>query len=479
MRKLISIVLAAITVLSALAIPTAANAAKTKTYKSGVWKYTISGNHAKIVKYTGKGGKVVVPSQLGGKTVTGIAKKSFRNKWKLTSVTIPGTVRAIGNHAFCTCIALKSVKLSNGLRSIGEYAFDYCASLKSIKLPNTVIKLGKGAFYGSNLKKIKLSENITEIPEDCFGYTLFRSFTTNAKCKKLGKHAFFQTGLKSFTAGKGLKEIDPLAFKANDTLAEFKVVKGCKYFSVKGGVLYNKKKTKLFFFPWAKKCYEFTVPSTVKTIGERAFVHKYDALSISPKKINLPEGLKKIEAEAFRGNRDLKHVNIPSTVEYIGASAFDETFIKEINIPKSTKYIGDYAFCFTRAAELNIDPNPELVLGKCVFCANYKFKKLTYFPVKKSGGGTFTSCGQLRELEIPENVTRIFEEDFLACASLNSVYVPETVTRIDNQALGFHFDPSTDDNPDIIPRDDFILSGAKGSAAEQYAIANGFAFEEK
>ena len=473
MKKLVSVILIIITAVSALAVPMSANAAKTSTRKSGVWKYTVSAGGAKIVKYTGKGGKVAVPSKLGGKKVTAIGNNSFLGKEKLTSVTIPKTVKTIGYSAFRECFKLKSIKLSNGLKTVDDFAFSG-TGIKSVKIPNSVTKLGKYTFFCcSSMKKITLSKNIAEIPDNCFEDTKLEALKIPAKCKKIGEWVLFNTEKKiKISIGKGVKKISTRAFARDYTglyngSETITVSKKNKYFSSKNNALYNKKKTKLVFCAYQKERNSFRVPSSVKTIGKYAFVNYNTKLE----KISLPEGLKKIDDYAFHltGLTDLK---IPSTVEYIGKSAFELTKIGSIKIPKSVKYIGKEAFSDTEAKTIEVDPNPELVLGEKVFRRSWKLAKVTYFPVKKSAGGTFSDCQSLTDVVIPETVTRVYSGDFYNCRELATVSVPDSVTKIDKEAFGY----LNDDDEGAYRNDSFTMSGGRDSAAEKYAKVNGIDF---
>ncbi len=82
-------------------------------------------------------------------------------------------------------------------------------------------------------------------------------------------------------------------------------------------------------------------PSTLKTIGKKAFVQK-SSLS----KVTFPENLDKIDDGAFSLCTSLKNLKFNSKLRFIGNSAFAVFQIKETTliIPASVKYIGPSAF---------------------------------------------------------------------------------------------------------------------------------------
>ncbi|MBR4212020.1 MAG: leucine-rich repeat domain-containing protein [Oscillibacter sp.] len=65
----------------------------------------------------------------------------------LTSVTIPGGVKEIGEGAFRTCMVLSNVAISNGVTLIAEQAFQNCWALKSVTIPDSVEEIGSEAFH--------------------------------------------------------------------------------------------------------------------------------------------------------------------------------------------------------------------------------------------------------------------------------------------------------------------------------------------
>ena len=96
---------------------------------------------------------VVVPSTIGGESVTSIGYNAFYNN-SLTSVTIPNSVTSIGNAAFYNN-SLTSVTIPNSVTSIGPYAF-WDNSLTSVTIPNSVTSIGPTAFRFNPLTSVSL-----------------------------------------------------------------------------------------------------------------------------------------------------------------------------------------------------------------------------------------------------------------------------------------------------------------------------------
>lgn len=89
---------------------------------------------------------------------------------KLETITVPGSVKSIGDFAFCQCESLKEVIFEEGeLESIGEYVFDLSNALEKAKLPDSLKEIGQGAFEGkAGLTELTLPKNIRKIEGRAF-----------------------------------------------------------------------------------------------------------------------------------------------------------------------------------------------------------------------------------------------------------------------------------------------------------------------
>lgn len=107
-------------------------------------------------------------------------------------------------------------------------------------------------------------------------------------------------------------------------------------------------------------------------------------------------------------------VSVPSTVEKIGRSAFEENDnIKKITIPDSVTAIEEYAFWGCEGLE-------KVVLGE---------------GLKEVSDFAFTACTGLKNVSIPDNIGRIGIMAFADCTSLEEIYIPVSVTDIHETAF--------------------------------------------
>lgn len=84
-----------------------------------------------VVGYRGKGGDIILPDG-----VTAIGARAFYQNTKITSVTVPESLRGIGMSAFEGCISLNRVSpLSDDFLRVCQKAFSGCANLTTFDMP--------------------------------------------------------------------------------------------------------------------------------------------------------------------------------------------------------------------------------------------------------------------------------------------------------------------------------------------------------
>ena len=197
------------------------------------------------------------------------------------------------------------------------------------------------------------------------------------------------------------------------------------------------------------------LPSTLKTIGDKAF------LGSPIKKFIIPNGVIGIGHNVFSYNSaeeivincnipkdaffydNFKKVTIGNEVTRIETGAFRECKIGSIFVPKSVTFIGDKAF---------EDCSGELIIDSKIIETDYdydsepikswlygsKFTKLTIGDnITKIGKRAFEGCKSLASVTIPNSVTEIGEDAFKSCSSLTSISISNSVSEIGKDAFAF------------------------------------------
>lgn len=134
------------------------------TYNGKTYTVTEIGEHA-FRHYNSEGiDGITLPN-----TIKIIGDYAFYGCNRLTELTIPDSVNSIGKYAFYYCNGLSVVSISDAVTSIGDFAFQYCSSLRNIVIPNAVISIGGGAFqYCLNMTSITIGKSVTSIGSNGF-----------------------------------------------------------------------------------------------------------------------------------------------------------------------------------------------------------------------------------------------------------------------------------------------------------------------
>ena len=295
---------------------------------SGDWTYSVSYGGAIISAYSGAGGVVTVPSQLGGypvrKVGNGYPSIFASNSNSVTSIIIPNSVTSIGDYAFYGCLSLNSVTIPNSVTNIGAYAFAtatsssfYVMQLSSIAIPDSVTNIGEKAFFGcTKLTNVTIGNGVTSIGAGAFGecssltsMTLPNSLTTIGYVSEYG--VTFEDGvfvnckkLISINIGNSVTAIGAYSFSGCSSLTSITIPSSV---TVIGRSAFN----------GCSSLTNITISNSVTSISSGAF---YGCTSLTS--IDIGNGVTSIPSIMFYGCSSLSSVTIPSAVTSIGAEAF-------------------------------------------------------------------------------------------------------------------------------------------------------------
>ena len=247
----------------------------------------------------------------------------YSNRSDITSVVIEPGVTSIGSLAFYECSNLTSITIPSGFISIGEQAFGNCTGLTSITIPSGFISIGDYAFW------------------NCTGLT---SITIQNGVTSIGTGAFWNcTGLTSITIPSSVTSIGVNVFYGCIGLTGITVDSSNTSYCSESGVLFNKDKTTLIYYPLGKNDSSYTIPDGVTVIEQYAFYCNSKLTSVT-----IPSGVTSIGEMAFRECSGLTSVIVPSSVTSIEYNAFWCCFNLIIYIPGGIT-IGIDAFYSTAA----------------------------------------------------------------------------------------------------------------------------------
>ena len=332
-------------------------------------------------------------------SVKSIGNRAFYECKSLQSITIPNSVTSIGKEAFSCCESLQSITIPNSVKSIGNYAFRNCESLQSVTIPNSVTKIGNEAFWGcDSLQSVTIPNSVTSIGNKAFN-----------DCKSL----------QSITIPNSVKSIGDGAFRECDSLQSITIPNSVT--SIGEGA-----------FSTCVSLQSVTIPNSVKSIGNYAFRNCESLQSVT-----IPNSVTSIEDHAFSGCESHQSVTIPNSVKSIGKEAFSGCVsLQSITIPNSVTKIEDDAFWGCKSLQSVTIPNSVKSIGKKAFSGCKSLESITIpNSVTSIGDDAFWNCKSLQSVTIPNSVTSIGDGTFCWCESLQSVTIPNSVRNIGNHAF--------------------------------------------
>ena len=144
----------------------------------------------------------------------------------IISVSLPNSVKEIGENLFSSSDTLKKVELSNSLANLKPFTFSGCSSLEEISLPENLESFPDGLFFGcSSLQKIDSCKNVNQI-----GFDVFRDceslefFEIPNKVKQIKKGTFAGcTNLQKIILPESLETIEDRSFFGLKSLTQISI----------------------------------------------------------------------------------------------------------------------------------------------------------------------------------------------------------------------------------------------------------------
>ncbi|MBR1426663.1 MAG: leucine-rich repeat domain-containing protein [Paludibacteraceae bacterium] len=367
----------------------------------------------------------------------GIARAAFRHHAKLSGVTLPKTIRYIGEYAFddtafsghpdnwvngilyaddwCImtnarrqarfklqkdtrgiadgafkqCRQMTGITLSPALVTIGNRAFQNCPELSTIAIPPTVRYIGNMAFHGCmQLLSVNIPQDVTLIGYGCF-----------ADCASLNR----------VNIPYGISHIDYGAFSNCTALRNI------------------------------------AIPGSVTILGMTAFAN-----CISLREVELQEGTERLGELAFIHCSKLASVILPEGVTFLGDGLFEQCeWLDSLYIPSSVTTLGKgfiYGCPHIHSIVVSDGNDNYRSADGVLFSAD--MQRLLKFPpayrdstyripdgVKAVESHAFVNCKQLEFVEIPESLTSIGTRAFQGCARLQSLMFTENIRHIGEHAF--------------------------------------------
>lgn len=452
----------------------------------------------------------------------------------LTEISLPDSVKQLGNDIFFGCERLSAVALGGGIGSVADGMFANCPNLCQVEIPAQIYAIGEKSFAGSGLEEITFAPDsrLAQICNAAFSGTRIREIAIPQEVSLIGKSAFSgvstlakvtfpeNSNLRTIAEGafsgvsslsdirlpSGLETIKSDAFASSGltniaipanvsvvgdgafafcrNLTEISVDEQNAAYASSNGVLYNKTGDTLCAYPVGHERTQFAVPEAVTTVSGKAFCGSRNITELT-----LSEGLLNIGEQAFSNMERLSKITLPDSVQQLSREAFAHSgSLYQITIGSNSaiKRIGFGAFAYTAVRSLRIPAGvssmAQGVFAGCGELTNVTFSENSLLDrisaymfygadqlnqitfengsalailqahaldgltalqsvdfgdaaVENIGNYSFRFCENLKDISLPDSVTRIGRYAFSGCKSLQKVIVPEKTGFIGRHAF--------------------------------------------
>ena len=338
------------------------------------WEY--SARDAKITKYNGPGGEVVVPAEIDGNPVIFIDGSTFpSSREDITSITFPSGIEGFYN-VLNTAPSLERIVLPDTLEVIGNGALGYCPKLKEITFPaslrfinaqllfsmdsmETVTFLGECPVISDANSVLSglPSGAVIHVPDD--QVDAYRAVLTSVSPEQIRP------------SGKAAEpyhspDIDFAFDPASGTITGCSTMRGWIEVPVEiGGV--PVRALGAYSFSGCTNLHAVILPDSLEEIGECAF-GRLNHLTwteipagvkvLGPEAfqyykgyfLDLPDGLTEIPDRCFNAS-GLQSITLPPSVRSVGEQAFRGSSLREAYFPAGLESIGKEAFSGSRILE--------------------------------------------------------------------------------------------------------------------------------
>lgn len=393
---------------------------------------------------------------------------NYYRQEKLVSISLPKTLRYIGNCAFGYFPNMQYLEIPENVTTMGTDIFCESNNLKTLKM-NAVVPPMVGSFSGTDKRKVYVPDGSLHA---------YRLATPWNNCVLVGgegtsvsidhvdagelghlimdKATYLQEVNKLTVVSGNLNSEDWKKLKDMTNLVELDI-SGMTVTSIPSSAFSDKWGLEKIVLPKKLEAIsnhafsgtglkEIELPEGLTTLDYNAFSYCTSLSSvkihgkverISPysfykcsnlQKVELAEGIKFIDNQAFYYCDCLQSINFPSTLTSIGNESFRETDLREINIPGSVENIGNYAFYRNKNLKKLTFGEGLANIGANAFSACESIDSIVCpSTLRTIGDATFSGCKNLKQISLNEGLVSINSYAFSGCTGLTDIVLPSTL----------------------------------------------------
>ena len=321
--------------------------------------------------------------------------------------TIPanGSVTSIGDSAFGSATLTGSLIIPDGIINIGKTAF-HCSKLTSITIPASVKTIGISAFANSSRLETVFynAVNARVFSNTTFSTGAAPTIIIGNSVIAIPDTLFYSLNIKNITFGNNVTNIGAQAFSNCKELTEI-VIPNCVT-SIGNEAFGN-----------CTKLTQITIGNGVTNIGKRAFQNCTSLTSIT-----IPDSVTTIGAFAFSSCTNLSDILIPDNVKSIGDGAFDGCN-KIIDYENDIGYVDKWVVsCNKSLSEVTLRADTVGIAGGAFSDCNI-YSIVIPDSVVNIGEQAFFNCANLESITVGTGIAYIDNLAFASCFNLRSVYI--------------------------------------------------------
>ena len=228
---------------------------------------------AKIIGYTGSKRTLNVPNEINGRFVMAFSINPHRSL--VNGEADYSKIQKISLPKHMTYIKSSNLKKFENLEAIS--VADGNKTFKSVD--GVLLRAFDEGTYRISVYPVGKDDTEWTMPEDvALPYTFY-----------------YGCPLEKLTVSSRITDLSRYDFRKLEELKEINVPSSSEYYSSVDGVLYNKDKTELIYYPQGRTAGEFAVPDGVETVEDQGFA------MAKIKSVTLPDSIVGIEGNAFWG----------------------------------------------------------------------------------------------------------------------------------------------------------------------------------
>lgn len=355
---------------------------------------------------------------------------NYYRQEKLVSLSLPKTLRYIGNCAFGYFPNMQYLEIPENVTTMGTDIFCESNKLKTLKM-NAVTPPMVGSFSGTDKRKVYVPDGSLHAYRLASPWTDCVLVGGEGTSVSIAHVAAGELGHVILDEATYLQEVNKLAVVSgnlnNDDWKTLKSMTNLVELDI-SGMAVTSIPSSAFSNKWGLE--KIVLPKKLETIGNSAFS------GTGIKEIELSESLTTLDSHAFQNCTSLVSIKIPDKITKISYGTFSNcSNLQSVSFPSTLTLIEERAFYETDLSEIDIPGSVENI-NENAFCRNENLKKVTFNEgLVKIGSNSFFGCKSIESIVFPSTLRTIGYSGFSDCTNLKQISLNEGLVCIESEAF--------------------------------------------